>query len=462
MTTSLLDRLKRLQRDEHTDDSAGGSCGDSGRNGSAPGAPGDSLRQLERALGTEADDNLSLKVRLERLVAVAAAQRPRVMPQAAPPVRLEEAVAGTRRENARGEYFVIDHDAHVDTLHGTQSLSRFRARRPGEVRLLTGDPQHHDFDISKAVFLDTETTGLSGGTGTAAFLIGIGWLEGDRFRVRQFFMRDYHEEAALLQGLSDDLARFESLITYNGKMFDVPLLETRYRLARTRFPLQRLPHLDLLHPARRLFKLRHESCKLTHLESQLLGVRRHGDIPGHEIPWVYFEYVRRHDARAIQKVLEHNRLDIVSLAALSLHACDWLETDDADDPRDAYSLGRVLHRAGRHDRSQALFRQVADSSHAVLRVRALLRLARHARRSGELERAAELWTEAAAAGEPFAHRSLAIHFERRVRDYPRAVAAAEAGLARVTAGATPADRRLRADFHKRLARLRRLMAGTAA
>lgn len=445
MTTSLHDRLRRLHREEALT---------SGH----PAEPGGALGRLERALGTESPEEVSLKVRLERLVAVASMQRPRVEHQAEAPIRLEEAVQGARHQNERGEYFVVDHDVHIDTFHGQLSLSRFLSRRPGEVSVLSGEPDFHDFDLSRAVFLDTETTGLSGGTGTAAFLIGIGFLDGDRFRVRQFFMRDYHEEPALLHGLAQDLARFDRVVTFNGKMFDVPLLETRYRLARTRFPLQRMPHLDLLHPARRLFKLRHESCRLTALETALLGVRRQGDIPGHEIPWVYFEYVRRRDARAIQKVLEHNRLDIVSLAALCLYACDWVFADDADDPRDAYSLGRVLDRAGLHDRALAHYRKVADTDDGVLRVRSLLRLARHARRAGEFDEAVALWTTAAEAGEPLAWRSLAIYYERRAQDPQKAFRAVESGLALVRSGEGPRSRRVRADLLARHTRLSRRLA----
>lgn len=443
MTTTLHDRLRRLQRDEPLPVAERPE-------------PTSPLGRLERALGTESLEDVPLKVRLERLVAVASMQRPRIEP-APVPMRLEEAVQGARHANERGEYFVIDHDVHVDTFHGQLSLSRFRSRQPGEVSVLAGDPDFHDFDLSRAAFLDTETTGLSGGTGTAAFLIGLGYLDGDRFRVRQFFMRDYHEEPALLFGLAQDLSRFDRLVTFNGKMFDVPLLETRYRLARTRFPLQRMPHLDLLHPARRLFKLRHESCRLTSLESALLGVRRYGDIPGHEIPWVYFEYVRRRDARAIQKVLEHNRLDIVSLAALSLYACDWVFADEASDPRDTYSLGRVLDRAGHHERALLHFRRTAQADQGVLRVRSLLRLARHARRAGNIDEAVALWTAAAEMGEPLAFRALAIHHERRTRDLLAAQSAAEEGLRRLEKVEDHGRSRLRGDLRKRLTRLVRLL-----
>ena len=146
-------------------------------------------------------------------------------------------------------------------------------------------------------------------------------------------------------------------MTFNGKMFDVPLLETRYRLDRVRFPLSEAPHLDLLHPARRLWKARLESCRLQVLEAELLGVRRRGDIPGEAIPGIYFDYVRRRDARAMARVFEHNRIDIVSLAALAVTACRWVEEGSAEDPRDVLSLARVLERARLYERSEAEYRR---------------------------------------------------------------------------------------------------------
>ena len=137
-------------------------------------------------------------------------------------------------------------------------------------------------------FLDTETTGLAGGSGTYAFLIGVGSITPHGFRVRQFFMREYGEEASLLVALAEHLKQFDVLITYNGKTYDQPLLETRYRMVRARPPFTSLTHLDLLFGARRLWKLRFDSCRLVELENQILGVERQGDLPGELIPYVLF------------------------------------------------------------------------------------------------------------------------------------------------------------------------------
>jgi hypothetical protein len=270
-------------------------------------------------------------------------------------------------------------------------------------------------------------------------------------------MRDYHEEAALLHALASELARFSRLVTFNGKMFDVPLLDARFRLNRSRFPLGEAPHLDLLHPARRLWKARLESCRLQSLEAALMGLHRNGDIPGEEIPQVYFDYVRQRDGRKLARVFDHNRQDIVSLAALAVHACTWVEDGRAEDARDVFSLARVLERARLFERSEAEYRRALALDAGPLRGKALLRLAWRAKRRGERERALALWEEAGAAGEVEAWRELAMHHEHRAKDYDRALEAVARGLALLEANRR---RELRAwhlaeGFERRRERLRR-------
>ena len=416
--TDLGSRLQRLRRPEPPS----GPSGDD-----ASGAFG--LDRLEREMRGESPGDgeaLSLKARLERLVAVAAVKEKERRGPA--PVPLEELVEGMRVENERGEFFLVETAVHLEVRHGDVPLSRVHTIGPSTVGILTAEPELEGFDLRRAVFLDTETTGLAGGAGTAAFLIGVGWVEGDRFVVRQYFMRDYHEEAALLHALAEELARFDRLVTFNGKMFDVPLLDTRFRLNRGRFPLSGAAHLDLLHPARRLWKARLESCRLQSLEVGLMGLRRHGDIPGEEIPQVYFDWVRRRDARMLAKVFEHNRQDIVSLAALAVLACQWVEEGRAEDPRDVFSLARVLERARLYDRSEAEYRRALDLGPGALRGPALLRLAWRAKRGGEHDRAAALGAEAGEAGEVEGWRELAMHHEHRARDLDQALAAVERGM----------------------------------
>jgi hypothetical protein len=429
--------------------------GADGAEGPAP-AGGDDLERLERALVGAPGDGLSLKERLQRLAAAAArgrglvGERPRIPPAGVP---VEELLEGRRVENERGEFFLIEAEANLESFHGDAPLSRFHVIDPDTVAVLSGEPALGGFDLREAAFLDTETTGLAGGAGTAAFLIGLGFVDGDRFRVRQYFMRDYPEEPALLRGLAEDLRRFSRLVTFNGRAFDVPLLESRYRLNRERFPLDAARHLDLLHPARRLWKMRLESCRLQSLEVALLGLRRHGDVPGEEIPQIWFDYLRRRDGRALVRVLEHNRVDVVSLAALSALACRWVEDGWAEDPRDVYSLARVLERAELHERCEVEYRRVAAVDDHPLRVRSLLRLAARAKRGGDHTAAVELWERAAAEGDWWALRELAVHHEHRARDLEAALRVVERALAQLGAEGSPTIHRVAADFRRRRDRL---------
>jgi tetratricopeptide (TPR) repeat protein len=373
-------------------------------------------------------------------------------------VELEELVQGRRVENERGEFFLVETDVHLESFHGSVPLTRFRALEPDSVAVLSGAPELAGFALGAAAFLDTETTGVAGGAGTAAFLIGLGWVDGDRFRVRQYFMRDYHEEAALLRALAQQLARFPALVTYNGKTFDLPLLESRYRLNREAFPLEGAPHLDLLQPARRLWKARLESCRLQALERELLGFVRRGDVPGEEIPRVYFDYLRSRNARALARVFEHNRLDIVSLAALAIHACQWLDEGRAEHPQDMLSLARVFERASRYERSELEYRRALSSQAPEARVPALVGLAARAKRCGDRQAAAVLWERAAREGDDLALRELAMHWEHRLRDYSAALELVEEALARFGERDTPRSRRFAADFARRRDRLRRKLS----
>ena len=449
--TSLHDRLQRMRRTPLADDEPA----------DAPDALF-GLTRLEQDLLGAVEDGLTLKQRLERLVSAASARSARSPLRRERLQPLEELVDGLKVQNERGEFFLIEEDIALESWHGDVSLSRFRTLSDATVHVLTADAELAAFDLREAVFLDTETTGLAGGVAlmlgaglVAAFLIGVGYVEGDRFRVRQYFMRDYHEEAALLHALAEDLARFSRIVTFNGKMFDLPLLEARYRLNRSRFPLSGAPHFDLLHPARRLWKARLDSCRLQSLEAQLIGLRRSDDIAGELIPQVYFDWVRRRDARALVKVFRHNRDDIVSLAALSILACQWVEEHRAEDPRDVLSLARVLERARLYERSDEQYRRAADQGKGSLRNAALLGLAARSKRARDFAEAAGLWAAAAEAGEPLAMHELAMHHEHRTRDLEAALRAVDLALDVLDGKGDPPARRLAKGFWRRRERLLR-------
>jgi uncharacterized protein YprB with RNaseH-like and TPR domain len=442
--TALVDRLRRLKR----------GAGEAEL--PPPMAPAvDGLDALEASLGGLAPDGLSLKQRLERLVAVAA-RRTRSC-EGRSSRALEELIQGRRVENERGEFFLVEGDLHLDERHGDRPLARLHTLDPDAVAVLTHQSEMAGFDLRRAVFLDTETTGLAGGTGTAAFLVGIAFVDAGRLRLRQYFMRDYHEEPALLRALAVDLAGFAEVVTFNGKVFDLPLLESRYRLNRERYPLAEARHFDLLHPARRLWKARLESCRLQSLEATLLGVRRVGDVPGEEIPRIYFDFVRRRDGRAMARVLDHNRLDVLSLVALAGLACRWLDGEEAEDARDLYCLARVLERAGLGGRCEQEYERAVAHGLGAVRTAALLRLAVRARRRGDLETACRYWETAAQEGDWLAMRELARHHEHRSRDFGAALTAVDLGLDRVRE-VRPDLSSARVDFHRRRERLLQKLA----
>jgi uncharacterized protein YprB with RNaseH-like and TPR domain len=314
-------------------------------------------------------------------------------------------------------------------------------------------------DAEKWLFLDTETTGLAGGTGTYAFLVGAGWLEDDRFVVVQHFMRDLDEEPALLAALAPLLDRASGFVTFNGSGFDVPLLETRFILGRRRWPTT-LPHVDLMWPARRVWAARFVNCRLGTLEREVLGHVRDEDVAGALIPSLYFDFIRRRHAAPLAPVFTHNRHDVLSLVAL----LGWLGHALAngghgvDDGLDLAGLGRLWERSD-PERAAACYRGAlasglpAPAAHVVR-----LRLADWEKRGAQWEAACALW-EAAAAGATFDPRpwvELAKYHEHRARN--AAAARMVVTAARMRAEAAGASAPIIEALAYRLERLERRLA----
>ena len=388
------------------------------------------LRELKQAAGKTLRED-ALERQLEYLRRLE--QRPQRVAAQRVPHGVEHYIEGEVCSNDQGQYFLASETLPFGRPYG---------------KLRVGDVAHADLaplelfvkgaDIpppSSVVYLDTETTGLAGGTGTCAFLIGIGAADGSGFRVRQFFLRDFTEEKAALAALAEALEPYQLLVTFNGKSFDVPLLETRYTLARMRSPFARLVHLDLLHPARCLWKLRLESCQLKNLERELLGIARNGDVPGSEIPQIYFDYLRTRSAKGLQPVFFHNALDIVTLAALTVEVGQAIAKagdDENCDSRDLFSLSRVLERAGASELAkttcqQALARGLPES----VEPQALWHLAAQHKRERRYQEAVEVWMKVVHHGARYtveAYEELAIYYEHRERDANKALEFAEAAF----------------------------------
>lgn len=213
------------------------------------------------------------------------------------------------------------------------------------------------FDPRKCLFLDTETTGLSGGAGTVAFLVGVGFVDGDGFVIEQYLMRDYSDEPELISRLADRMDGFDCVCTFNGRTFDMPLLEARFTMCRMRHRWRELEDLDLLHPSRRTWKLRLGSCRLSNLEEQVLGMARTDDLPGSEVPQRYFDYLKSGDLSLLEDVIRHNRQDIATLATLLVKLCEIYDAPERlDEKRDLFSVGKALERQGELKPARELYR----------------------------------------------------------------------------------------------------------
>jgi uncharacterized protein YprB with RNaseH-like and TPR domain len=339
---------------------------------------------------------------------------------------IEELVGGRVVETDKGPCVVVDEVYPRGYQHGQIDIAAALTHAPQTVAGIGRDPRLEVLDLTNCAFLDVETTGLAGGAGTYAFLVGIGWFEGEDFHLRQVFMRDYGEEPALVSVLEETLGPLSGIVSFNGKAFDVPLLETRFILSRRRFPLSSAPHLDLLHTARRLWRLRLESCRLNNLETEVLGLQRHGDVPSHLVPQLYFDYLRYGRAKPLLGVFYHNAQDILSLAALTALSCTLFEDplcEAGNCGEDLYSLGRLYAQVGLGQRAELTLRAALDSSVPVdLRRQAVYHLSFHVKRQERWSEAVELWHLAIDEnhGRLYPFVELAKYYEHRAKDFAKA------------------------------------------
>jgi len=275
----------------------------------------------------------------------------------------------------------------------------------------------------QVVYLDTETTGLAGGTGSYAFLVGIGRHVGEGFVVEQVFLPGPEHEPGYLRALQQRLAGVAAVVSYNGAGFDLPLLRTRFALHGLDDPLANVPHLDLLPLARRLWRSRLADCTLGTVEREVLGAKRSShDVPGSEVPLRYLGFLRSRDARPLLGVLEHNRIDIVALAALQQRIEALLDPlAGIADPVEAHALGRWSDALGETEVALAHFRS-AEGQHRE----AAWEAARLLRRSHRVAEAVERWERLASHHDPRAWIELAKHREHRLGDLAGALQAVAA------------------------------------
>lgn len=334
--------------------------------------------------------------------------------------------------NEYGCCYVIENRYPSEHIHGGCELGIARDIS-SDILAAVGGQDCEGLESGRLLYLDTETTGLSGGTGTLAFLVGAGYFEDDDFVLRQYFIRDYDEEPAMLADLAGLLRRSDGLVTFNGKSFDVNLLQSRFISNRMRQPFSDLPNIDLLFPARRVWGSKLESCRLTSLEENVLGLERHDDIPGALIPSVYFEYLDDRDATEIVRVIRHNALDILSMVSLLTRLQAMLQSplSETDGGFELLGMGRIFEATGKTDCMVECLEACTGSERFDIRLQAVKRLTRVYKRAGMYDRAMEHW-KALESEDPefelFHLIEMAKYFEHKEKDPEKALRVVEKAM----------------------------------
>ena len=374
-------------------------------------------------------------------------------------------VNGSYVTTPRGDAFVAEQTYARDYSHGTDaSLFSFLFSAESPLVLISqwaNDPRINELPLDKFAFLDTETSGMAGGTGTYAFLVGAGRFVEDKFLLQQFFLRDPAEEPAMLEALIQFLAPCEALVTFNGKSFDAPLLATRYKLHRIPIPFKDYAHLDLLHLARKLWRDRLPSRTLKYLEEFVLDFRRSSEeVPGYEIPWLYFDYLRTRDARPLGGVFYHNAMDVVAMAALLNHISAMLSNpySNVEHGLDFIALGKLFEDLNQPDEAARLYERGLESALSESDFEsAVKRLSILQKRRGNMDQALRLWKESARKGHIYAHVELAKHYEHKARDVKSALKWAKSARKKIEGAEMPeyARKHWLTEINHRLERLER-------
>ena len=338
---------------------------------------------------------------------------------------IDKVLAGEFWHTSSGEIFVVETKYRSDFLRGSVKL------KPSSsldlIAAYAQSPQIANFDIERFAFMDTETTGLGLGTGVYTFMVGIGRFDGGYFRLAQFFLRDPSEETAQLAAIEEFLAPCEAWVTFNGKAFDVPLINNRFTINGWPIPLQNAPHIDLLHLARRLWKERLPSRSLGDLEAKILGATRsQADVPGWMIPDLYFDYLHTRDARPLLGIFYHNEMDVISLAALLANIADILSNpfdDIIQHGLDRIAVGKLYADLGYLDIAVEIYQLGLQSEDLQSETywQALKELSFLHKKQSNLESACHLWEQAANNNQIYANVELAKVLEHQQKDYSAAI-----------------------------------------
>lgn len=379
----------------------------------------------------------TVDIRTEALPGTDPSVRPAVRETAGEPAAAEahsllRLLPVRRMIRAEGEYLCAEYHYPLTHFHGRFHLGALRCEN---LQALCGVLKDQALlcpaELRSLLFMDTETTGLHGGTGTYAFMIGLGYFTEDEFVLCQYMMEDYHQELALLAAVDEKIQEHTHLVTFNGKTFDWPLLESRFTFHRMRGG-RRPVHVDLLHPARRYYKQRLENCRLGSLEEAVLGFGRAEDISGAEVPALFFRYVEERDGRLIAPVFRHNHWDILTLVTLLTHLtqayCDPEEV--LGTAEDLFSAGKIHADLGEYEQAVAcLNHSLRIASSNQLKQEILTHLSYIYKYLGRFEEACSIWqnfVQSMSNMRLSPYLELAKYFEHQCRDYRKALQITEA------------------------------------
>ena len=396
------------------------------------------------------EEDLSTKEKLERLINLTRQEKPK------------ESQTPAFEPLPKEPLQWLENSYALDVRYGRIKLDAGLEISGEVLSCLSQDDAFKDLDLSTALFIDLETTGLSGGTGVIPFNVGMGYYRDDKFIVGQYFLGEMAEEERMIQELAEFFKEmdFQSVVTYNGKSFDIPLLETRFILHRQPFLLSELPHLDFLFPARRLWSHKYESCRLFHLALKVVQTGRTEDIPSAEIPWRYFQYLQTGNYDLIEPILYHNQEDILSLLGLVVIGAHIFSEDPElcmADAMDFYGAGKVMANAGNVEKSVQFFEKALSGKLTEeVTLETKKRLSAHFKRNQDWDKAVPVWQEMTSAevvtpAQLFSFRELAMHFEHRLKNYKEAKQIAEEGFV-LSVGVSSYYEN---DFSYRMERLRR-------
>jgi len=391
--------------------------------------------------------------------------------QARTPLSISEVITGNLMATPYGPCFFTEKNIPLESSFGELSLLDMVNYFPSGLDLWIPKfkEENNDFQLEDILFFDTETTGLAGGSGTYIFLLGLGYFKEDSFWVRQYFMSDYHEEEALLWAVNQFFAQgFKLLVSYNGKSYDYPLLQTRYIMMRLPLQLNTTYHLDLLFPTRRLWKRRLQDCSLPHIEKKILNIYREEDLPGYLIPQVYFRYLQDKDARPLKTVFAHNLQDIVSLAILTARIGQIFQDQDplrrVRFGQDLFSMGKIYEGNKDFQYSSKCYEEALNGNLSEEESLEALKLCSFAyKRQGEWKKAEQAWCDLISLSRGnrkfifYPYEELAKYYEHILKDYWQAERIVEEALFRLGQESIKEEnkKQWQQALHHRLKRIKR-------